>query len=122
MKSKKILFIEDEPDQIMVVKIRLEADGFEFISATNGEDGLKEAQSEKPDLILLDIIMPKMDGYEVCKRLKADPKTKAIPVIVITAVATKDLEQKCVGVGADDLIRKPYESADLVAKIKSFFK
>lgn len=117
--SKKILFIEDEPDQIMMVSMRLEANGYQIISANNGEEGLKLAQKEKPDLVLLDLVMPKMDGSEVCRHLKQDAETKKIPIIIITASGVKNLEEKCLKSGAEDVIRKPFESADLVAKIRA---
>lgn len=119
MNKKKILFIEDEPQQIMMVKMRLEANGYEVISATDGEDGLKKAYEEKPDLILLDLIMPKLDGFTVCERLKKDPETMAIPIIVITAMDDKDVLERCRALGANDLIGKPFESSDLMSMIRS---
>ena len=118
MAKKKILFIEDEPDQIMLIKNRLEASGFEFASAQNGEEGLKKAKEEKPDLVLLDIIMPKMDGYEVCRELRKDPASKNTPVIAITASGERDIEKKCLSAGANAVIIKPYDSINLVNKIK----
>lgn len=122
MPNKKILFIEDEPDQIELVKTRLETSGFEFISALDGQEGIKRTKEEKPDLILLDIVMPKMDGYQLCTYLKGDPRTKDIPVIMFSAAGEKDIEKKCRSCGADDLIAKPYESKELVAKIKALLK
>lgn len=119
---KKILLIEDELDQIELVKIRLETSGFEFISALDGQEGLKKAKEEKPDLILLDIIMPKMDGYQVCAYLKDDLQTKDIPVIMFSATSEKDIERKFRSCGADDLIAKPYESKEMIAKIKTLLK
>lgn len=116
--AQKILFIEDEPDHIEMVRMRLEASGFEFVSAKDGEEGLKKVASEKPDLILLDIVIPKIDGFEVCRRLKARPATRNTPVLVITASGLKDLDEKCLALGADDIVRKPYNSSDLVSKIK----
>lgn len=121
MGKKKIIFIEDEPDQIMMVKIRLEASDFEFISAMDGKEGLEMVHKESPDLILLDAVMPKMSGFEVCRRLKQDTQTKDIPVIMITASGARDIDRKCLACGADEVIRKPYESITLVAKIKKFF-
>ena len=118
---KKILFVEDEVDLLELVQIRLEMSGFEFIFALNGEEGLKKAKEEKPDLILLDIIMPKMDGYQVCAFLKDDPQTKNIPVIMFSA-AGKEVEKKCRSCGADDFITKPYESKELIDRIKALLK
>ncbi|MGD0336034.1 MAG: response regulator [Candidatus Omnitrophota bacterium] len=123
MKKKKILFIEDESDQVMLVKTRLESNGFDCISAIDGEEGLKKADSELPDLVLLDLLMPKIDGYEVCKRMKANPKTKDIPIIVITAAGGAiEVEAKCRACGADDIIFKPYESKELIEKIMILIK
>ena len=102
-----------------MVEMRLKANGFEVISAKDGEEGISKAHEEHPDLILLDIIIPKMDGYEVCKHLKADSDTKDIPVIIMTASGAKGLEDKCLGLGVNDIVRKPYNATDLFAKIKS---
>jgi len=120
--AKKILFIEDEPDQIAMVGMRLEAVGYEMLSASDGKEGLKKVSEEKPDLILLDMIMPKMDGLEVCRRLKETPDTAGIPVIVITATGEKDAEKRCRDCGAEDFVKKPYESKNLVAKIEALLK
>lgn len=119
MTKKRILFIEDEPDQVMMVTMRLEANNWEVMSAMDGEEGLKKVKEKKPDLILLDLVMPKLDGAQVCRRLKEDPTTKKIPIIVMTASGVKNLEKKCLALGAEDIIRKPYDSLDLVAKVKA---
>lgn len=118
--SKKILLIEDEMDQITVVSLRLKANGFKVIFAMDGEEGLKKATEEKLDLILLDLIIPKIDGFEVSRRLKADELTKNIPIIAITAAGIKNIEQRCRVAGMDDFIAKPYNSTELVSKIKNF--
>ncbi|MEW6101254.1 MAG: response regulator [Candidatus Omnitrophota bacterium] len=119
MIKKKILFIEDEPDQVMMIQIRLEASGLEMICASDGQEGLLKAKKENPDLILLDLLLPKMNGYEVCKELKQDSLTRKIPIIIITGSGTKDIEEKCLAAGADACIKKPYDSKELVARIKS---
>ncbi len=119
-RKKRILFIEDEPDQIMMVSLRLRKNGFEVISARTGEEGIAKAVKEKPDLILLDVIMPGMDGFEVCRRLRHHQVTKKIPVIATTAAGVDDLEHECVAAGADDCLRKPYDSADLLQKVRRF--
>lgn len=115
---KKILFIEDESDQIMMISLRLEKNGYEVISSVDGEDGLQRASTEKPDLILVDVIMPGIDGFEVCRRLRKNPVTKRIPIISTTAAGADDVEHQCLAAGADDCVRKPYDSADLLMKIK----
>ena len=116
--KKKILFIEDEPDQVTIVCMRLEKSGFSVLSANAGDEGLKLAIKEKPDLILLDIIMPGMDGFEICRKLRSNPVTKKIPIIATTAAGTEDLEHQCITAGADACVRKPYDSADLLVKIR----
>ena len=115
---KKILYIEDEQDQIMMIRELLQAKGYEFISANDGEEGLTKAQEEKPDLILLDHFLPKIKGFEVCRRLKERSETKDIPVIIITASGVKHAKDQCRDAGADDYIKKPYELDELIAKIK----
>jgi len=113
----KILFIEDEPDQIRMISLRLEKSGYQVIFSTEGEEGLKMAVQEKPDLILVDVIMPGIDGFEVCRRLRQNPLTKHIPIISTTAAGMDDVERQCCKAGADDCVRKPYDSADLLKKI-----
>lgn len=117
-RKKKILFIEDEPDQIMMISLRLRKSGFYVVAARNGEEGLAKAVKNKPDLILLDIIMPDVDGFEVCRRLRHHPVTKKIPIIATTAAGVDDLERECLAVGANDCLRKPYDSEDLLTKIE----
>ena len=117
-KKKKILFIEDEPDQIMMISLRLKKNGYEVVSSMNGEEGLKKVVTEKPDLVLVDVIMPGIGGLEVCRRLRKDPATKNIPIISTTAAGADDVEHQCITAGADDCVRKPYDSADLLMKIK----
>lgn len=116
-KKRKILFIEDEPDQIMMISLRLEKSGYEVVSSMSGEEGLQRALAEKPDLILVDVIMPGIDGLEVCRRLRMDPAVKNTPIISTTAAGMDDVEHQCLKAGADDCIRKPYDSADLLMKI-----
>jgi CheY-like chemotaxis protein len=114
---KKILYIEDEKDEILMVKTRLESAGYDFISASDGEAGLKKANSEHPDLILLDIILPKLNGYEVCCQLKKNRRALEVPVIILTASGAKDLEKQCEAIGVKEIIHKPYESSYLLKKI-----
>jgi len=119
MDKKKILVIEDEPDQVALTRMRLEAVGFEVIAALGGEEGIKKAAAEKPDLILLDIIMPRVDGYQVCRNLKNNPQTSAIPVIVVTAAVVREVDKKANDFCVDYWLKKPYESSVLVAQIKT---
>ncbi|MFA5262111.1 MAG: response regulator [Candidatus Omnitrophota bacterium] len=113
----KILHIEDESDEVLMVKTRMENAGYAFISALNGEEGLEKVYAETPDLILLDLIMPKLNGYHVCYQLKKDPQTADIPIIILTASGAKELEKKCAALGVNEVIHKPYESSYLLEKI-----
>ena len=116
MSKKKILVIDDELDFVNLVKVRLEANGYEVIDALNGEDGLKKAEAENPDLILLDIMMPKKDGYTLLRELKYKEATKSIPVIVLTA---KPGMRDLFGMeGVSDYIVKPFEDEELLLRIK----
>ena len=114
---KKVLLIEDEQDQITMIEARMESCGYQFVAAHDGEEGIKKAYEEMPDIILLDIVMPKVNGYEVCAHLKSDLKTSKIPIIVITASGVKRLEEKCIALGVEEIIRKPYDSRYLEERI-----
>ncbi|MDD5225900.1 MAG: response regulator [Candidatus Omnitrophica bacterium] len=117
-RKKKILFIEDEPDQVKMISLRLEKNGYEVIAFLDGEEGVQMAVTEKPDLVLVDVLMPGIDVFEVCRRLRKDPATKHIPIISTTAAGMDDVERQCIIAGADDCVRKPYDSADLLRKIR----
>lgn len=116
MTEKKILVIDDEPELVKMVKMRLEANNYEVITALDGQEGLEKTRSEKPDLILLDILMPNKDGYTFVKEVKVDESIKHIPIIVLTAKpGMKDL----FGIeGIKDYIVKPFEDKELLEKIK----
>ncbi|MBU1124441.1 MAG: response regulator [Candidatus Omnitrophica bacterium] len=115
---KKILYVEDEPNQIMLVQARLEQNGYQCIAAEDGEIGLKKAIEEKPDLVLLDIFLPKMSGFEVCRLLKQNPETKDIPVMILTASGVEYVDEQAKTAGANACLMKPYEGAVLIAQIK----
>lgn len=115
---KKILVIDDEPYVVKTLARMLKADGYEVIGGYSGKDGLEKAESQKPDLILLDILMPKPDGYDVLKKLKADKNSKT-PVIMLTARrSTEDIVKTMVDGGAVDYIIKPFCEEELLNKIK----
>jgi len=120
--AKKILVIDDEPELVRAITVRFEASGYKAIPAFDGQEGIAKAKKLKPDLILLDIIMPGMDGYEVCRRLKADPDTKNIPVLILTASGQRDLEEKCTSAGGNIVITKPFDTEDLLASVNKFIK
>ena len=118
----KILLIEDEPDQLYLIKVRLEANKYQVLTAENGNDGIRIAIKEKPDLILMDMFLPDTHGVEVIKRLKELPITRDIPIVAITAMGTIEIEDECIRAGADDFIRKPYDSKELLEKIEKNLK
>ncbi len=114
----RILIVDDEVQLATVVQMRLEAHGYEVLMAHDGEEGLKKAKSEHPDLIMLDVMMPKMDGYKVCGLLKNDTRYSKIPIILFTARAQQDDKMIGAEVGADAYITKPFEPPVLLAKIE----
>ena len=123
MYMKKILFVEDEPSLQKAVSEVFIQEGFELLSASDGEEGLKITKEEKPDLILLDLILPKKDGFEVLKELKADEKLKDIPVIVLTNLEGIGDVEKAIQLGATTyLVKANYRLEDVVRKIKDFLK
>jgi CheY-like chemotaxis protein len=119
---KKILVIEDEKGEILMLKNRLEDNGYTVITATDGEEGIKKVYEESPDLIILDIVLPIMNGYEVCCHLKKDPKTQNLPIIVITAYGAEALEKECIALGIEESLQKPYDSSDLLKRIAFHLK
>lgn len=115
--KKKILLVDDEQDMVYAVKMQLEADGFRVLTAPDGQEGLDKARKEKPDLIILDLMLPKIDGYKICRMLKFDEKYKNIPVIIYTARAQEADEKLGYEVGADAYLTKPFDPQKLLAKI-----
>ena len=122
MGQKKILIVDDETDLIMMVQMRLEANGYEVISANDGQEGLEKVKNESPDLILMDVMMPKMNGYEVCGLLKNDTLYSKIPIILFTGKAQQDFEEVGKKAGADAFITKPFDPPDLLSKIEELLK
>jgi len=120
MNKGKVLVVDDEVYILHILDFSLNAEGYEVITAEDGEQGLAKAKSEQPDLVVLDVMMPKIDGYEVCRQLKQDPKMKDVPVILLTAKG-RDIDRKLgLEVGADDYITKPFSPNKLIEKIGSF--
>ncbi|MFH1653544.1 MAG: response regulator [Pseudomonadota bacterium] len=120
--SARILIIEDEKDLVELLEVRLNSLGYETIVAYDGKQGLEMARTEKPDLIILDIMMPKLYGYDVCRFLKSDDEYRHIPIIILTV---KDQEEdKIIGkaVGADEYITKPFDPAFLISKVQEHLK
>lgn len=120
---KTILFIEDEPTLQKTVGRVLEEEGYQVKAALDGEIGLRLAKESKPDLILLDIILPKLDGFEVLKELKKDEQTKDIPIIILTNLEASTDVEKALSLGATTyLVKANYELEEVVAKVKEMLK
>jgi len=115
---KKIVLAEDEPQIARLVEFKLKKEGYQVVSKGNGEEALAAIKAEKPDLILLDVMMPVMDGYEVLRRVKEDENLKNIPVVMLTAKAQERDVVKGIDLGADDYITKPFHPAELLARVK----
>jgi len=115
---KKILIADDHSEVVELVRVTLERGDYEIVDASNGKEALKKVRLEKPDLVLLDVVMPKMDGFEVCRKLKKDPQTKEIPIIILTAKAQEVDKEKGREVGASDYITKPFSPSALLTKIE----
>lgn len=117
--GKKILIVDDEQDIREVLELRLEIAGYNVITATDGKSCLRKAKEEKPDLILLDVMMPGINGFEVCKLLKENDKTKHIPVVMLTVLAQEKDLSKGLEKGASCFISKPFNIVDLLVEVKA---
>jgi len=121
MKSK-ILVVDDEPDAVELVEFNLRGAGFDVITAGNGDEALKKARTFAPDLILLDLMLPEVDGLEVCKILRRDPATSAVPIIMLTAKAAELDRVLGLELGADDYVTKPFSPRELVLRVKNLLR
>src|SRR6266446_568573 len=119
---KRILVIEDQEDNRQIVRDLVTASGYELIEATTGEEGLEVAARERPDLILMDIQLPGIDGYEVTRRIKANPALRHIPVIAVTSYALSGDDIKAIEAGCDAYVTKPFDPAELLAKIREYLR
>lgn len=120
--SRTILVVDDVPVNIQLLKTYLTAEGYRVMSAKDGSEAVDKIRSEMPDLVLLDVMMPKMDGFQVCKIIKNDKETQYIPVIMVTAL--NELEDKLKGIdsGADDFLTKPFNKLELLARVRSLLR
>jgi DNA-binding response OmpR family regulator len=116
--QKTILIIDDNPAVIEALQSHLTANGYDVISASDGREGLKKAQEEKPDLVLLDITMPRVNGYQICRELKQDPKTKNIKIIILSGNIQESDAFWGKESGADDYVTKPFDNAELLKRIE----
>ena len=120
MMKRKILIVEDNEQNLYLETFLLEKQNYEVLQARNGEQGLKMAVSDHPDLILLDIQLPVMDGYEVARRLKGDSKTKSIPVVAVTSYAMAGDRETVLSTGCEGYIEKPIDPDRFVDQVKAF--
>lgn len=122
MAGNKILLVDDEVNFVDVVRTRLEGNKYQVITAYDGEEALERVKEDRPDLIILDIMMPKISGFDVCRKLKIDPNYKDIPIIMLTAKFQANDKNFCIAMGADAYITKPFESQALLDKIRELLK
>ena len=118
--TKLILVVEDQEDNRQILRDLLGSVGFDMVEANDGQEALVQVAKQRPDLILMDIQLPVMDGYEATRRLKNDPATKSIPIIVVTSYALSGDEGKAKAAGCDAYVTKPYSPRQLLAKVREF--
>lgn len=120
--ARKILIIEDEPDILDLVRGYLEKEGFRVTAALTGIEGIAQARAERPDLVVLDLMLPEMDGLEVCKRIRADPKIAQTPILILTAKSEEADTVIGLELGADEYVTKPFSPKALVARVKALLR
>ncbi len=121
-KKQRILIVEDQAVISNMLKIRLEANNYEVISAADGQEGLEKAHKENPSLIILDVMLPKLNGYKLCQDLKADPKYRSIPIILSSGRTPQEIQKVSHQVGADSFVSKPFEAEELLSKMKELLE
>ena len=120
--AKNVLVIDDEADIGEMIKIRLEANGYRVVLAYDGLDGIEKAKKEVPDIILLDILMPQMDGFEVCQRLRVIPKMGNVPIIMLTAIKTEATLERAREAGSQDYLVKPFDGQELAQRVRFYLE
>ena len=116
--SKKVLIVDDEPNVAISVEFLMRQEGFEVLVAHDGEQGLARIRADRPDLVVLDIMMPKLDGFEVCRAVRADPSLAGVRILMLSAKGRAAEIAKGLSLGADAYIPKPFSTRELVAKVK----
>ncbi len=119
MTRKKILLVDDAETILMMERMILNKAGYELITAKNGEDAVSKAAAERPDLILMDVVMPKMNGFEACKQIRANDATKTIPIIMVTTRGEAESVESGFESGCDEYVTKPINGLEIVSKVKS---
>jgi DNA-binding response OmpR family regulator len=114
----RILIVDDEADLVSVLRMGLEIEGFDVVSASDGDEGLRRAREDRPDLVVLDLMLPKMDGYKVCRALKFDERYKTLPIVILSARSGEQDRRLALDMGADLFVTKPYDMSELVSKIR----
>ena len=121
MNHGRILIVDDDPRLLHIVAMYLGIEGYDVVTAENGEDGLHEIEAQRPDLVILDIMMPGMDGIEACRRIRANPETQNMPVVMFSALSSDDDIERARLAGANHLITKPFNLVGLGSVVKTFF-
>ncbi len=118
--TKRILVVEDQEDNRQIIRDMLAGTDYEIIEAENGENALAAVAKQRPDLILMDVQLPIMDGYEATRRIKADPALRSIPIIAVTSYALSGEDKRARAAGCDDYVAKPYSPRQLLAKVRQY--
>ena len=117
--NEKILVIEDDPTALRLLEYTLAGEGYRVLTATNGLAGIRKAQDEQPDLIILDVMLPGLDGFEICHRLRMEPQTAQLPILMLSAKAQESDKATGFKVGADDYLTKPADPSEIVRRVKN---
>ncbi len=117
--TKKVLIADDEQNIVISLEFLLAREGFQVLVAQDGEEALAKARAEKPDLVLLDVMMPKMNGFDVCQALRADPELSAVRILMLTAKGRETEISKGLGLGADAYMTKPFSTKELVVQVRA---
>jgi len=118
MQKKKILIVEDEKELVKLIAFNMTIAGYEAVSAKDGIEALEACKLNKPDLVILDIMLPRIDGWEVCRRLRLDPKTSNTPIIILSALQDTNDKLRGFDLGSDDYVTKPFSPRELVVRVK----
>ena len=116
--SKRILIVDDEPNIVLSLEFLMQREGYQVATAADGEAALEALAAQAPDLVILDVMLPKMNGFEVCRRIRADPRWKGVRILMLTARGRETEVSKGLGLGADLYVTKPFSTKELVAQVK----